>query len=144
MAAIDAALLKAQIWNYIDGEKIKQILGHAGDASWSPFKLDTAGNPIGFQNAVVENAGMFMEMIQAGARAVEKFCYDAKGVALGSEKKKALVDWLNSVVDIPWVPESLEDNIIEFVVDKLIAWFNTVFGKNWIEKIPAPTIFKTA
>lgn len=144
MPTIDAALLKAQIWNYIDGEKIKAVLGHAGDASWSPFKLGLDGQPIGFQNAVVENAGMFMELIHAGARAVEKICYDAKGVALGNEKKKALVDWINSVVDIPWVPEGLEDNIIEFVVDRVIAWWNTLVGKDWIEKIPAPTVFKAA
>lgn len=140
MPTVDATFLKQELWKYIDGEKVKGLIGKAGDASWSPFKLDADGKPIGFQTAVVENSGMFMELLTAGAIVIEKIAYDAKGVALGTEKKKALVDWINSVVDIPWVPEGLEDNIIEFVVDKLIDWFNLLFGKNWINKIPEPTI----
>lgn len=144
MPVIDATFLKQELWKYIDGDKIKSLIGPVGDASWSPFKLDAQGNPIGFQNAVVENAGMFLEILKAGAFAVEKICYDAKQVSLGSEKKKALIDWLNSIVDIPWVPEYLEDNIIEFVLDKLIASLNLVLGKDWINRIPTPTVAKIA
>lgn len=144
MGTVDLALMKAQIWDYIDGDAIKELVGKAGDASWSPFKLDAEGKPIGFQTAVVQNAGMFMELLQVGATAVEKIAYDAKGVATGTDKKEALVDWINSVVDIPWVPEGFEDNIIEFVIDKLIAWLNTLFGKDWLQHIPMPRTFKVA
>lgn len=140
MPTVDATFLKQELWKYIDGEKVKGLIGKAGDASWSPFKLGDDGKPVGFQTAVVENAGMFMELLTAGAIVIEKVAYDAKGVALGTEKKRALVDWINSVVDIPWVPEWLEDNIIEFLVDKLIDWFNLLWGKDWINKIPEPTI----
>lgn len=53
----------------------------------------------------------------------------------GAQKKELAVAVINSLVDIPWVPEALEAQLIEFAVDAIVGAFNKKFGKGWLEKI---------
>jgi hypothetical protein len=53
----------------------------------------------------------------------------------GKDKKQLVIDTINHFVDIPFVPESLEDNLIAMIagpaIDWIVAAFNHVFGKTW-------------
>lgn len=53
----------------------------------------------------------------------------------GDKKKELAVAVINSLVDIPWVPEALEAQLIEFAVDAIVGAFNKKFGKGWLGKI---------
>ena len=64
--------------------------------------------------------------------AVEKVCIDLK--LAGDKKKEVAVLIINGMLDIPWIPESVEATLIGFAIDSVVAAFNK-FGKNWIEKL---------
>lgn len=53
----------------------------------------------------------------------------------GDKKKDLAVEVINALVDIPWVPEALEAQLIEFAVDAIVGAFNKKFGKDWLSKI---------
>ena len=53
----------------------------------------------------------------------------------GTSKKELAVQIINCLVDIPWVPEALEAQLIEFAVDAIVGAFNKKFGKTWLSKI---------
>ena len=53
----------------------------------------------------------------------------------GSKKKELAVEIINKLIDIPWVPEALEAQLIEFAVDAIVGAFNKKFGKAWLGKI---------
>jgi len=53
----------------------------------------------------------------------------------GAAKKALAIAILNAVIDIPFVPESLEGVMIGLAIDAVIASFNKWVGKDWINKI---------
>jgi len=53
----------------------------------------------------------------------------------GDKKKELAVEVINALVDIPWVPEALEAQLIEFAIDAIVGAFNKKFGKDWLSKI---------
>ena len=53
----------------------------------------------------------------------------------GTSKKELAVQIINTLVDIPWVPEAMEAQLIEFAVDAIVGAFNKKFGKGWLGKI---------
>lgn len=139
MGTVDLALMKAQIWDYIDGDAIKELVGKAGDAQWSPFRLDpVTGKPVGFQEGVINNTAFLLPLVEAASHVIEKITYDAKGVATGTDKKKALIDWINSLIDIPVIPNWLEDNAIAWLLDLVIGKLNLLFGHKWFDHVPTP------
>jgi|GEM_PF-950143 len=66
---------------------------------------------------------------------------EAKAAAVcglsGEEKKELAVEIINALVDIPYLPESLEAKLIGFGVDAAVAALNKIFGKNWLESSTA-------
>ena len=67
---------------------------------------------------------------------VERVEVLGKDLKLAGDKKKELaVEVVNSLVDIPWVPEALEAQLIEFAIDAIVGAFNKRFGKAWLSKI---------
>lgn len=56
------------------------------------------------------------------------------GSMSGTEKKELAVEIINSLVDIPVMPEWVEAKVIEYVIDVAISLFNKWFGKLWLEK----------
>lgn len=140
---INPQMLKDELFKYLDVDKLKALAGAVDDETWNPFELDSlTGKPVGFNKALIQHKEVFDDILAAGVFVVEKVCADLKEVAVGGVKRQALVDFLNSIIDIPWVPEGLEDNMIGFAVDKMIGLLNKLLGKNWLERIPTPSIVR--
>lgn len=53
----------------------------------------------------------------------------------GSDKKQLAIAIINKLVNIPVIPEWLEEKIIGFAIDAIIVTLNKFFGKKWGEKI---------
>ena len=52
----------------------------------------------------------------------------------GEGKRKIAVDLINAAVDIPLLPEFIEEKVIGLLVDFAIWFYNEHFGHDWIEK----------
>ena len=55
----------------------------------------------------------------------------------GINKRKFAIDVINAVVDVPFIPEFIEKEIIGLLVDFCIWIYNRYFGKRWIDVKPA-------
>jgi len=53
----------------------------------------------------------------------------------GADKKQLAVSIINKLINIPIMPEWLEEKIIGFAIDAIITTLNKFLGKNWGEKI---------
>ena len=53
----------------------------------------------------------------------------------GDDKKVIAVSLINSLVDVPFIPEFIEERIISLIVDYTVYMFNTYMGKSWVEKV---------
>jgi len=54
----------------------------------------------------------------------------------GEDKKEAVVQVVNELVDLPKIPEWLEAVVIRAGVDCLVAGLNRKFGKEWYNGVP--------
>ena len=121
--------------------------------------LDRAGNAVSaedlaeikdaFKKKEDEPAGFlgipgFIKRMTAGAGKVHNLAADvvhrveelAANIKLAGADKKALaVKVINLLVDIPYVPESLEEIIFSYAVDAIVAAFNKKLGKGWLAKV---------
>lgn len=73
-----------------------------------------------------------IELIPALVRQAE---VEIKGEGNGVQRRQFVVDSINAIVDIPFLPEVTEGAIIGVLVDAVVAGFNKVFGKKWIDKV---------
>lgn len=69
------------------------------------------------------------DLVEGVVVAVEDISSHMQGVT-GKEKKAAVVKWLNSKIDIKWVPEIIEEQFISLTIDYLVAKFNNQVGKH--------------
>lgn len=53
----------------------------------------------------------------------------------GADKKQLAISVINKLVNIPVLPEWLEEKIIGFAIDAIIQCLNKFLGKKWSEKI---------
>jgi len=53
----------------------------------------------------------------------------------GADKKKLAVAVLNKLIDIPFIPESVEAIIIGWAIDAAVAALNRLVGKDWLAKL---------
>ena len=53
----------------------------------------------------------------------------------GSAKRDTAIKLINNLVDIPLIPEFVEEKIIGLLVDFAIDMFNTYLGKDWIDRV---------
>ena len=49
-------------------------------------------------------------------------------------KRELAILVLNAIIDLPIIGEKQEAWLIGYMIDAIIAAFNTIFGKKWIEK----------
>jgi len=71
---------------------------------------------------------------------IEQAIRDAEikfGRGKGIDKRKFAIELINAIVDIPILPEFLEEKIIGLLVDFAVDIFNRKFGKRWIDVMPA-------
>ena len=54
----------------------------------------------------------------------------------GGFKRDTACTIINGLIDIPFVPEWVEDRVIVLLVDFIVDLFNRKFGKRWIETLP--------
>jgi len=141
--SIKSADIKGQIFDYFDVDKLRSIAGQAGNLEWNPFKLNSDGKPIGFDDSIVKAPGMAVELIKSLGIVVEKVCRDAGAVASGGEKKKALVELLDEIIKLPFFLEPFDGVIIGWLIDKLIEWLNLKLGQDWVDHLSFPEIVKT-
>ncbi|MFA5162081.1 MAG: hypothetical protein WC421_07530 [Elusimicrobiales bacterium] len=53
----------------------------------------------------------------------------------GADKKALAVAVLNALIDIPFLPESIEGMLIGWAIDAVVAALNKLVGKDWLGKI---------
>lgn len=61
-------------------------------------------------------------------KVVEEVASGFKGLT-GADKKKAAIEIINRLIDVPIVPESVEEWVISFLVDKVVGWLNDTIWK---------------
>ena len=66
--------------------------------------------------------------------AVEKYTEEV-GTLSSQSKVSIAIELLVNLVDIPFVPQSIERMIYNIALDKAIDYFNSTFGKNWLDSV---------
>lgn len=79
---------------------------------------------------VAQAAVLLYESVTGLVRAVEEIAQELGG-ATGAEKRKAVVEFLNETIDIPWVPEIAEGWLFGKLVDYAVGKLNSLHGKVW-------------
>lgn len=60
----------------------------------------------------------------------------AKNERIRKEDKKSMaLEILNSLIDIPYLPEFLEQSIFSWLIEMCVETLNRTLGKLWIEKV---------
>jgi hypothetical protein len=75
-----------------------------------------------------------VDVLQTVLVEVEKAGKEVSGM-VGVDKKKLAVEIINSLIDIPMIPEWGEAILIEYVIDIVVTLFNKWFGHTWLDKI---------
>ena len=139
---INYDIIRTQVFEYVDKPALVAKMKELGAVDLDPFKYNNVGRPVGFSDTLLKAEGFVGELAHYLVWAIEKICSDAGEVAKGGEKKKALVQFLDNCIKLPFFLESFDDNVIEFLIDKAIAFLNKTFGKDWIDHIPVPALAK--
>jgi hypothetical protein len=67
---------------------------------------------------------------------VEKIAADVEGAGIsGSEKREAVVTFLDGVLILPVWLEPFDGPLIGKVVDGVVAFYNTKIGHKWLDKV---------
>ena len=53
----------------------------------------------------------------------------------GSDKKALAVAVLNALIDIPFLPESMEGMLIGWAIDAVVSALNKLVGNDWLKKL---------
>ena len=75
-------------------------------------------------------------IVMEGVKAVEQIAIDLADLGIsGSEKKRALVKFLDDCVDVPFFLEPLDGIIIGMAIDGIVAYYNAKLGHGWIDVV---------
>lgn len=86
----------------------------------------------------ISNIAAIFDFFVEVVKTIEEYANKAGGMT-AKEKRDVAIHAINEVVDIPFVPEAFEDNLIGLVVDRVLAFLNHRFGHGWFAKLTAPT-----
>lgn len=81
----------------------------------------------------IESIQVIWELIVEVIAAVEKYSVEL-GKISKEDKREIAVDTLNSLIDIPYMPEWLEGRVFGFAIDGAIQLLNRFVGKDWLSK----------
>lgn len=98
-------------------------------ASMTDIKAEFAGVSFSFKD-IPGTLSKMLPLIMRIIAKIEEYAAQAGGLT-GPDKRSVVIHAINEMVDIPFVPESFEDNIIGMAVDGIVAGLNKVFGQNW-------------
>lgn len=79
----------------------------------------------------------FQKFIELIPDLVKQAELEISGYGSGVQRRQFVIDEINKIVDVPFVPESVEGSIIGIMVDAVVTAFNKLFGKKWIDKVEA-------
>ena len=48
-----------------------------------------------------------------------------------AEKRQKAIENINALIDIPFLPESIEEKIIGYLIDGMVFILNKLVGKDW-------------
>lgn len=100
---------------FADFEETKIKLGNIGK-----FNVEAVTETYAIIQEVVKKIEVYSETIQK----------------ISGEDKKAVASGLiNEIVDIPWIPDFVEDALIGWSIDLVVDVFNKVGGNKWLEGI---------
>ncbi len=72
-------------------------------------------------------------LVVEGIAIVEHISTDLADMGVkGSEKKKALVKFLDDAVDLPFYAEPFDGPIISLAIDGIVGYYNAKLGHGWI------------
>ena len=75
-------------------------------------------------------------LAQEAIQQVEKLAADLGEVAAtGEEKKAAVKQWLDDIIELPKLLEWADDIAINAIIDANVTWYNFKHGKDWVTKI---------
>lgn len=134
---INKELLLEKLRAYAQTDEFKRKISLVDDIH-SPFGAAPDGQPYGWQS-LRSSIDVVRDVLQDAITIVEKACYDAGQVAsTGSQKKAAVVAFLDEVIQLPALAEMIDGFVIGWCVDALISAANKKWGQSWIENIPVP------
>lgn len=84
--------------------------------------------------------GKVTDFIRLAVRVVEDLGRDLASLE-GGDKKEVLVDWLDSVIELPFFLEWFDGKVIAMIIDYAVEWFNAKFADHtWptVEEVPEP------
>ena len=68
-------------------------------------------------------------------KAVEQTELDYRGVRQGAIRRQIAIDIINAVVDIPVLPEWVEQRVFGLLVDFAVYLYNRAFGHSWGRRV---------
>lgn len=96
-------------------------------------------NSIAKVQGVVEpvKAKDYKEAFEIGSMVIKEVeAYSSKVSKLsGEEKRQLAIDVLNTLIDVPVLPEFIEAIAIGKLIDVIVSILNRIFGRQWIEKV---------
>ena len=52
-----------------------------------------------------------------------------------TDKKTLALEILNTLIDVPYIPEFLEQSLFSWLIDMCVETLNRTLGKLWLEKV---------
>lgn len=121
MAKIDAEAIKQELAKYMEIELLKDALADLQKA-FSFKKL----------------FALIMALVHVAERVVADI--GEVGSGAGEEKKKAVIQFLDDQIKLPFYLELIDGKIIGFAIDGLIIFYNTWYGKKWFDVVGIPPV----
>lgn len=76
-----------------------------------------------------------LSLVPLAVGAIEKVYMDLSDIQTGGgkEKKDAVVEWLDDIIEGNFIIEMIDGKIISMAVDGLVLWLNITKGKLWLD-----------
>jgi len=82
----------------------------------------------------LESVKLVWEIILGIIERVEFYSEELETMT-AEEKKDMAAEVLNKLIDIPYVPEFLEEKLFDFAIDGLVHVLNNLFGHKWLQNV---------
>jgi len=72
-------------------------------------------------------------LVVEGVKAVEQIAADLGDMSIaGSQKKAALVKFLDDVIELPFYAEPFDGPVLSLAIDGIVAYYNVKIGHGWL------------
>lgn len=144
MATFESKLIMQKALEYINKDVLEARLKALGGAELNPFKLGPDGKPIGFADSLLKSKAFVGELayylIWAAEKAVGDIAEIASGTKKGGEKKRAIVELLDSAIKVNPLLELVDGPAIGQCINIAVEALNQHLGHDWMKHIPTPSL----